>query len=214
MKKPLCIALAVLLFAFSGLLVRAETTLSLTVPSKTGGVGSILIFPVSLSGNRSLAGFQFHIDYDPAFLELVSASVEMSGGYKIVNKSEGGVELIWTAAQPYTGNGVIASLSFKLLREGRSRLYLLADSENGEGFYSYENGVFHSYELNAPPALVTCTNVLPCDVDLDGLVSIADATALLNVLEGSALPAGNCDLDGDGDVSISDVSYLLNILAS
>ena len=80
MKKPLCIALAVLLFAFSGLLVRAETTLSLTVPSKTGGVGSILIFPVSLEGNRSLAGFQFRIDYDPAFLELVSASVEMSGG--------------------------------------------------------------------------------------------------------------------------------------
>jgi hypothetical protein len=52
------------------------------------------------------------------------------------------------------------------------------------------------------------------DVNGDGEVSIADVTALIDMLlDGSNAPAV-ADIDGDGEVAISDVSALINIIQS
>ena len=215
MKKRLCLLAALWLLVLSGAHANAEEPLTLQISPQVGSVGDVLVFPVTLSGNENLAGFQFRVDFDPSYLELVSASVTVPGGYRIVNKYGGSVECIWTSASPYTGNGAIAELSFRLLRQGSSRLYLLADSENGEGFYNYENGVFQNYAFNAPPARVTCkAPAPPGDVDLDGKIGISDATALLDVLAEGAASSGRLDLDGDGSVGIADVSALLDLLAA
>lgn len=54
----------------------------------------------------------------------------------------------------------------------------------------------------------------PGDVNGDGELSIADVTALIDMLlDGSNAPAV-ADIDGDGEVSISDVSALINIIQS
>lgn len=51
------------------------------------------------------------------------------------------------------------------------------------------------------------------DVDGDGKVSVADATAMLDlVLHGGEAPTGVGDLDGDGLISISDVTMLIDQL--
>ncbi|MBQ9467925.1 MAG: hypothetical protein IJU52_02845 [Clostridia bacterium] len=52
------------------------------------------------------------------------------------------------------------------------------------------------------------------DINDDGYVTIADVTALLDILAGSGVcdPAA-CDLNGDGSVNISDVTALLDVLA-
>ena len=53
------------------------------------------------------------------------------------------------------------------------------------------------------------------DVDIDGMVSIADVTALINYLlsgdaSGISLEAADCDMDND--VNISDATTLINYL--
>jgi len=52
------------------------------------------------------------------------------------------------------------------------------------------------------------------DVNGDGAVSIADVTALVNIILGKNLPAnqGKADINGDGSVSIADVTALVNII--
>lgn len=51
------------------------------------------------------------------------------------------------------------------------------------------------------------------DVNLDGVVNIADVTALLDILSGSNKDKQNADVNGDGKIDVSDTTALLNILA-
>lgn len=55
---------------------------------------------------------------------------------------------------------------------------------------------------------------MPGDVDGDGVVNIADVTALIDILlSGGTVPA-NADVDGDGVVNIADVTALIDMLLS
>ena len=55
---------------------------------------------------------------------------------------------------------------------------------------------------------------MPGDVDGDGVVNIADVTALIDILlSGGTVPA-NADVDGDGIVNIADVTALIDMLLS
>ena len=70
---------------------------------------------------------------------------------------------------------------------------------------------------NGVSVIVMCKNEEvfdPYDVNRDGLVSIADVTALLDVLSGhGSADLSDCDLNGDNSVDISDVTRLLDVLA-
>jgi hypothetical protein len=50
------------------------------------------------------------------------------------------------------------------------------------------------------------------DVNLDGQVTIADVTALVNILLGKATENPNADVNQDGQVTIADVTALVNLL--
>ena len=68
------------------------------------------------------------------------------------------------------------------------------------------------HELNFSYSIAGGPDVLVGDVDVDGQVSIADVTALIDILlTGSEAPAA-ADVDGDGQVSIADVTSLIDIL--
>ncbi len=58
-------------------------------------------------------------------------------------------------------------------------------------------------------------DVTPGDVNGDGIVSIADATALIDYLLGgdpAAIDSGAADVNTDGQISISDVTFLIDYL--
>jgi hypothetical protein len=51
------------------------------------------------------------------------------------------------------------------------------------------------------------------DVNADGSVTIADVTALVNIILGSSTDtSGVADVNGDGSVTIADVTALVNII--
>lgn len=50
------------------------------------------------------------------------------------------------------------------------------------------------------------------DVNKDGKVSIADVTALVNIILSSAEPDEKADVNGDGQISVADVTALVNII--
>ena len=57
----------------------------------------------------------------------------------------------------------------------------------------------------------------PGDVNMDGQVTIADVTDVIDILLGSVLTVydmGAADLDHDGKISISDVTMLIDMLLS
>ena len=61
------------------------------------------------------------------------------------------------------------------------------------------------------------TDVLPGDVDLDGNVSVADVTALIDyILTGNAagISTANADVDNDGIISIADGTAIIDIILS
>lgn len=62
------------------------------------------------------------------------------------------------------------------------------------------------------PLLSQMTELLWGDVNLDGEVSIADVTYLVNIILGKARVNHMADVNRDGDVSIADVTALVNII--
>ena len=60
--------------------------------------------------------------------------------------------------------------------------------------------------------LVTQASVVTGDVNGDGNTTIADVSALIDVLLGSSAPSAGADVNGDGQVSIADVSALIDLL--
>ena len=79
-------------------------------------------------------------------------------------------------------------------------------------------GCFNTVQI-ANPTDVTISQGLKGDVNGDGDISIADVTALVNIILGKATPETNPDynfeaanVNGDEDISIADVTALVNII--
>jgi hypothetical protein len=50
------------------------------------------------------------------------------------------------------------------------------------------------------------------DVNKDGDITIADVTALVNIILGTYFDTENADINSDGHITFDDVSALLNII--
>jgi hypothetical protein len=59
---------------------------------------------------------------------------------------------------------------------------------------------------------VDLTASIPGDVNGDGSVTIADVSALIDLLLGSGTPSAGADVNVDGSVTIADVSALIDLL--
>ncbi|MBQ1745989.1 MAG: dockerin type I repeat-containing protein [Muribaculaceae bacterium] len=58
---------------------------------------------------------------------------------------------------------------------------------------------------------------IPGDVNMDGVLTIADVTDLIDILLGSVLTVydmGAADVDRDGHITIADVTELIDLLLS
>ena len=94
------------------------------------------------------------------------------------------------------------------IRCGESMLGFELDGKlNRRGDYT-----IWSFAEGRLPLLSQMTELLWGDVNLDGEVSIADVTYLVNIILGKARVNHMADVNRDGDVSIADVTALVNII--
>lgn len=95
------------------------------------------------------------------------------------------------------------------------RVYEKASSTE---FHADVNIAFVSQAVEGTPSepvLLTVAGILAGDANGDGVVNIADITAIINCINGNA-PANfnrtNADVNGDGSINIADITAIINII--
>jgi hypothetical protein len=192
-------------------------------------IGNVFDISVKMDSNidhPGVVGLQFNLTWDPAILEVVNMTEIMfhevtpqneSGNiWQIMQKiNNTGGYLVYAYAfmdiktavahgyAPITGNHTLASIAFRIKDTGTSGLNLTAckagDPSGNPLLCETVDGVFR------------LSNVIPGDINLDGIVDINDAI-LASRAYGSSIgdPDWNAlaDLDGNGIVDIFDMIRL------
>lgn len=192
-------------------------------------VGSVFDISVKMDSNRyhpGVVGLQFNLTWDPTILEVVNMTEIMFHEVTPQNESDNiwqimqkinntGGYLVYAYAfmdlktalahgyAPITGNHTLASITFRIKDTGTSGLNLTAckaaDPSGNPLLCETVDGVFK------------LSNVIPGDINLDGIVDISDAI-LASHAYGSSLGDPNwnalADLDGNGIVDIFDMIRL------
>lgn len=192
-------------------------------------VGSVFDISVKMDSNRyhpGVVGLQFNLTWDPAILEVVSMTEIMFHEVTPQNESDNiwqimqkinntGGYLVYAYAfmdlktalahgyAPIKGNHTLASIAFRIKDIGTSGLNLTAckagDPSGNPLLCQTVDGVFK------------LSNVIPGDINLDGIVDISDAI-LASHAYGSSLGDPNwnalADLDGNGIIDIFDIIRL------
>ena len=156
-----------------------------------------------------IAGFQFVINDDPDYLDLIDVSGGSAADYGFtVSSSDDGVILgfSFTGATIPAGSGDLLVATF--------------DNNNNDQTFDLclSDPVFSDPNANGVSvALGSCTEMdfsssLPGDLNDDGMVNVLDVVVLVNIVLGQAGqdPAG--DLNGDGLINVLDVVILVNII--
>ena len=103
-----------------------------------------------------------------------------------------------------TSNGRGASIE-RSYDEGSAQLTITVKGEDckDDGSFGADLTNYHTYTIQFAKR---------GDVNGDGEVTIADVTALVNIILGKAASKAVADVNGDGDVTIADVTALVNII--
>ena len=116
-----------------------------------------------------------------------------------------------TAEDPkylYTANGMAIynqfGITYPTIEEGKTY--------DVEGMVSYYNNAVQIMPIAVTEA--QGTDVIRGDVDGDGVVAIADVTALIDILLGGGEAPAAADCNLDSEVGISDVTVLIDYLVS
>ena len=176
-------------------------------PIHTGDTFTLDIRAENIS---DLAGWQFDIVFDPAFLEAIDVSegdffkadggntLFQSGSIDNVAGKIEGLSAIRLSTQGVTGTGTVLQGTFKAKLPGETQLTL-------------QNFEFASITGDSIPAVplpihITIKEQLATgDVNRDGRVSILDLVLIAQQLGNSVLANSPVDLNGDGVVSILDL---------
>ena len=96
---------------------------------------------------------------------------------------------------------------------GGNNVFKFFYNDGGEYYLGDFYWIYYSFELLTDKQLAMFSENQPLvgDVNGDGVVNIADAAAVLNVMAGKSTRDG--DVNGDGVVNIADVAAVLNIMA-
>ena len=101
--------------------------------------------------------------------------------------------------------------------EGASAVLTKSMEQNADGSYRIAISVVSGDLQNAACYIINATVAggMKGDVDDNGLINIADVTALISYLltdNSDDINLNNCDVDNDNHINISDVTALINIL--
>ncbi|WP_202319694.1 cohesin domain-containing protein [Archaeoglobus neptunius] len=113
------------LFAIILILLTVGTASALTVklPETTGGVGSTIEVAVEVEGAKNVGSMDIVISYDPSVVEVKSVGKgELNRGLISSNSKEGVVAISLADSRGINGDGAVALIEFKALKEGESPL--------------------------------------------------------------------------------------------
>lgn len=177
--------------------------------------GEEVTLDISLKDNPGFAYLKLLIDYDDTALTLIEASdLGIIGGVFTTSK-ETTVRpyvLQWMGASDSTGNGRIATVTFRALKAGITAVSVSVaecyNAEFGDITIVTENGIIQV--LSAPQYKLG-------DPDRDGEITVSDALTALRVAAKLAdvneLIMATCDVDDDGEVTVSDALRILRVAA-
>lgn len=159
---------------------------------------------------------QIQLSYDPAKLELVGItggeafSSEQDGFFQTsTDTSTGSIEMIASKLgdQVITGDGMLASLTFKVLADHGSTSIVLEKTSELASSNSDETGEMYALPEDVE-ALIDIT-FAPEDVNADGKVNLVDLVAVAKKLQTPVTEdTARLDVNRDGQIDISDLSLI------
>ena len=176
--------------------------------------GQTVTYPVYLENSNAISGIQFDV-YLPDGFEVTDATAgdRLSSGAMVMKSAASGYTRVMVMTMSgnvveAAGEGVVCNLSVKVPASA-SGLYQ-ASTQNS---VIAVNGSNITLDANTASITVTGSGITG-DVNGDNAVTIADVTALIDILlSGATAPAG-ADCNNDGQVTIADVTALIDYLLS
>lgn len=148
----------------------------------SGNFGDEITVPLRISGNPGIMGYRLSFEYNAEELEAVSAKAgeEFSGNFDdSIGLSEGVFDVIWSANEPVSKDGVLLSLTFKVITKAQTPSvvkisYLQDDTFDGE---------YKDIVLNCVEAAVNLNGYIKPDDSSGGSVPKTIKSAALNQTE-------------------------------
>lgn len=168
MKRVITIVMAlVLLVGVMSVSAFADNGISVTISDGTAKVGEEFSVDISVSGNPGFASLTGDLTYDHSVLQVVSISGLISTGTWQIE----GDNMMWYGNADYTDNGVIATVTFKVLETAAGNDTIGIDFDGGgwNGIFNYneetvtpsvDNGTYtfaHDHSYSAVVTEPTCT---------------------------------------------------------
>lgn len=218
MKKLICWALVILmLLGLTTVAYAAETTCTVTADSVTAGAGEEVTVSIRIAGNPGFTNFGIFLDYDREMLTLVEVETsagEISGANLQWEDTEGNQRCYVTSASAsaVTGDAVLFTAKFTTAEDFTGTTQVTPEVR----YIRNNTAVFSVFEeITATVESGTVeegTDVLPGDVNGDGVVNIKDAMLVYAYVngryKGTSFSEKAADVTGDGKVNSRDAMML------
>jgi len=197
-----------------------------TWPMKPGAVVAVDIY-VSNVPIPGLIAMGFKLSYNAARLEVESAVVDVvnwpTAQFEDWSVS-GEVDLAGWRMAGLGGNNIrLATVTFRCISEGNSVLTLLKRSEDFDGFVldcvsppCDQESLVLDGDIGTGVTLATILSVTPGDTNGDGIVSLADAILVLQMLAklNQGYMHANADMNNDSVIGLQEVLFILQKVAA
>ena len=208
------------LFLLSGLtgMAVAETLVSVSPPTQNVDMGETFTIDVTMDPNTSIAGAQFDLSFDAS---LVSADSVTEGDLL----KQGGASTYFNPGMIDNTAGTINSVAGAITTPGATvsspgvfaTIQMTAKTVDGTSSLNLSNVIVG--DINGTAVSTTVNNgsviigALCGDLNLDGMVTAADAVIALEIASGSRPFNSAADVSGDGQVISLDALMILQAAA-
>jgi len=224
MKKILSLIIAFSLVLSSFIVVSAgQDSPTISVSNVKMVRGRTVDVEISISGNPGISAMRLYVNYDNTSLHLVSVKDGGLLGNNTHGTDSGTLKknpytLLWvngTTSSDYSGNGVIATLTFEVDEDAEYKEYPITLSYDE---YDIVNNNLQNIEVEISNGSINVVNQKIGDVNNDGKVNILDCMLLLRKIANwvgfSDIDILGADLNADGKISLADGTIMLRHLAA
>jgi hypothetical protein len=183
-------------------------------------MGTTVSLPITVTNNPGFAAFSVNVTYDSSKLTLTGVTSGIAGSafpnQFLLTTTPGNQRLLFAndgGATDFTQNGVIGYLNFTVAAGAP-----IGDTAVGIALGTGQvvnNANEEIIETTFIGGRVTISNVIPGDVNGDGIVNTLDLTRLARYLAGQnvEMDLTAADVTGDGTVNTLDLTRLARYLA-
>ena len=179
----------------------------------------------------SISVIQLVLQYDSSKIELQNVVEAAEDGFtlgqvknaagafttdaNICRTEPGIITIIWEAAEPISGSGVIANLTFKALVAGAGIQKISVTTYDGDDSFVGRDNASNVPEIVDGFNFVEAASYIVGDVDGNGYVDSMDASFVLQKVAAMDVDINTdaADVDGSGYIDSMDASYILQYVA-